>query len=306
MKILVVGAGAIGGYYGARLIQAGADVTFLVRPKRAALLAANGLQVTSEWGDFNGPVNTVQREDLQPIYDLILLSCKTYDLADAIEDIDPAVGPKTAILPFLNGLSVYDQLDARFGRDQVLGGVSYIATLLDNNGVIRHLIPADIVTFGARSSAHRPLVDDFYALISQSPGSRNLSLNISQALWNKWVMLATGALMNCLMRGSISDILSTDDGETLMRQALAESLSVAAKEGFILAPDEIQRIEARLLDTQSAWSASMMRDITQNAAKLEADAIVGDMIVRAKRHGLAVPLYRAAYCHLQVYAHQHA
>jgi len=304
MKILVVGAGAIGGYYGARLIQAGADVTFLVRAKRAAALAADGLQVRSELGDFHAPVNTVLREDLKPVYDLILLSCKTYDLHAAMDDITPAVGPTTAILPFLNGLWVYEQLDARFGRARVLGGVSYIATMLDSAGVIQHFGPTDVVVVGDRSATPRQLAANFHALISQSAGARSLSTQATHALWNKWVMLSTGAVMTCLMRGNVADILATQDGEALMRQALAESLAVAEAEGHALSPEEVKNIEARLLDTKSGWAASMMRDIAQQAPRLEADAIVGDMIVRAERHQLAVPMFRVAYCHLQVYARQ--
>ncbi|NIG77919.1 2-dehydropantoate 2-reductase [Klebsiella sp. Ap-873] len=305
MKILVVGAGAIGGYYGARLIQAGADVTFLVRPKRAELLAKQGLRLESSLGDFNAPVNTVTRDSLRPDYDLILLSCKTYDLQAAIEDITPAVGPSTAILPFLNGLSVYDELDARFGRDRVLGGAAYIATTLNANGEIKQMGAADQVVVGARSPATLDVAKAVYALLASSAGGRALSDNIMQALWNKWVMLASGALMNCLMRGTVGDIMATQDGETLMKQAISESLSVAAAEGYALPQEEITSIETRLLDPQSAWAASMRRDIASNAPRLEGDAIVGDMITRATRHGLNVPLYRAAYCHLQVYAHQH-
>lgn len=305
MKILVVGAGAIGGYYGARLLQAGADVTFLVRPQRAALLAANGLRVHSDLGDFNGPVATVSREDLKPVYDLIVLSCKSYDLDAAMHDIQPAVGLGTVILPFLNGLSVYDHLDARFGRDRVLGGIAYIAVMLDPQGGIRHVGANDVVVVGPRSEAGMPLAQHFHALIARSPGTRTLASDVPHALWNKWVMLASGALMNCLMRGTLGDILATKDGARLMKQAMAECRSVAAAEGIQLSADDVQRLEARLLDTQSTWAASMMRDIAQDAPRIEAHAIVGDMLVRAERHALEAPLIRTAFCHLEVYERQH-
>lgn len=114
MRILMVGAGAIGGYYGARLLQAGAEVTFLVRPGRRAALASQGLSVRSELGDFDGPVNAISSDELKTPFDVIVLSCKAYDLDSAIQDIRPAVGPGS-VLPFLNGLAVYDQLDAEFG-----------------------------------------------------------------------------------------------------------------------------------------------------------------------------------------------
>ncbi|MCE4370747.1 ketopantoate reductase family protein [Xanthomonas hortorum] len=301
MKILVVGAGAIGGYYGARLLQAGGDVTFLVRPRRAALLASDGLQVRSALGDFDGPVATVTRESLKPEYDLVVLSCKAYDLEATLEDIGPAMAGRAAVLPFLNGLSVYDRLDELFGHDRVLGGVAYIAVTLDPQGVIRHLGDADVVVTGSRSAASASIAQAFHALIEQSPGARNLSPNVEHALWNKWVMLASGAMMTCLMRGTVGEILATRDGTALMKQAMAECRAVAAAEGVCLTTDDVQRLEARLLDTQSTWAASMMRDIAQDAPRIEAEAIVGNMLERAERHGVEATLLRTAYCHLQVY-----
>jgi len=306
MRILVVGAGAIGGYYGARLLQAGADVTFLVRPRRAAWLASNGLQVRSALSDFTAPVATISREQLKPEYDLVVLSCKAYDLDATLEDIGPAMKGGAAVLPFLNGLSVYDRLDELYGRDRVLGGVAYIAVMLDSQGVIRHLGDADVVVTGVRSDASAPVAQAFHALIAQSAGVRNLSTNVEHALWNKWVLLASGATMTCLMRGTVGEILATRDGTALMQQAMAECRAVATAEGARLSAEDVQRLEARLLDTQSTWAASMMRDIAQDAPRIEAGAIVCDMLERAERHGVEASLLRTAYCHLQVYERRHA
>lgn len=306
MKILVVGAGAIGGYYGARLIQAGADVNFLVRPRRAQQLAAHGLQVRSELGDFSAPVVAVTTSALAPVYDLIVLSCKAYDLQAALTDVHAAIGPSTALLPFMNGLSVYDELDARFGRERVLGGVAYIALTLDADGIVHHAGPMDAVVTGARSELTVGTAHRLHALIAQSPGSRILSPEITGALWNKWVMLASGAMMNCLMRGSVGDILATEDGAVLMRQAMAECRAVAAAEGHALSEADVQRLEGRLLDARSTWAASMMRDIASGSPRLESKAIVGDMLERAKRRGIDSPLTRSAYCHLQVYEYRQA
>lgn len=307
MKILMLGAGAIGGYYGARLLEAGADVTFLVRPRRSAALAADGLSVSSELGNFRGPVETVLKEALQPVYDLVVLSCKSYDLDAAIDDVRAGVGPRTGVLPFLNGLSVYDTLDAAFGRDRVLGGVSYIATMLGQDGHIRHMGSNDVVVVGGRSQATAALAEAFHALIAQSPGVRNLAADpalITEALWKKWISVASGALMNCLMRGTLADILATRDGASLMRQSIAECCQVAAAEGYPLSPADIVGLHTRLLDATSPWAASMMRDIGQAAPRIEARGIVGDLITRAEKHGLQVPLIRTSYCHLQVYEGQ--
>src|ERR1700709_663164 len=124
MRILVVGAGAIGGYFGGRLLQARRDVTFLVRPKRASELASAGLVIKSPAGDvtLKNPA-TVQADKLSEKFDVVLLSCKAFDLEDAIKSFAPAVGPNTAIVPMLNGIRHLDVLDSKLGRERVLRGL---------------------------------------------------------------------------------------------------------------------------------------------------------------------------------------
>ncbi|WP_423195266.1 MULTISPECIES: ketopantoate reductase family protein [unclassified Cupriavidus] len=304
MRILVLGAGAIGGYYGARLIEAGAEVTFLVRPGRAAALEKDGLVVNSELGAFRRPVLCIDRAGVQPDYDLVLLACKGYDLDAAMDAIAPALGADTCILPFLNGMSVYARLDARFGRAHVMGGVSQIATMLDGDGAIAHYGTLDTVIVGAREAAQQATAEAFHALIRQTPGTRSLSDDIEQALWNKWVMIATGALMTCLMRGTVGEIARTQDGKTLMRRAMAEAFAVAAAEGHPIPAAVIAQLETRLLDENLDWMASMARDIANRAPRLEADDIVGDLVRRATAFGQDAPIAQAAYCHLQVYEAQ--
>ncbi|PLP99171.1 2-dehydropantoate 2-reductase [Cupriavidus pauculus] len=301
MKILVLGAGGMGGYYGARLIEAGADVTFLVRPQRAEALARHGLRVRSELGNFEGAVRTVVADEVGSGHDLVLLACKTYDLDAAIDAIAPAMTGGAAVLPLLNGLSAYDTLDRRFGRDHVLGGVSYIATTLAPDGSILHAGRVDKLIVGARTQDTQPLADGFHALVSRTPGVRALSTDIDQELWNKWVMIAAGALMTCLMRGTVGDIVRTRDGRALMEQAIDECRGVAELSGHALSAGVLADVRGRLLDETSTWAASMMRDIAQGATRIEADAIVGDLIARAAQAGIDLPLSRTAFCHLQVY-----
>lgn len=306
MKILVLGAGAMGGYYGARLIEAGADVTFLVRAGRAQALAEHGLVVRSALGDFKRAVKTVQAGAVRPEYDLVLMACKAYDLEDAMLAIAPAVGSDTAILPLLNGMSAYDQLDARFGRKRVLGGVSYIATTLADDGTISHAGSHDRLIVGARAPEAQDVASALHEQLSRSAGTRELSSDIVQELWNKWAMIAAGALMTCLMRGSVGQIMHTHDGRSLTLQAIAECGAVAALSGFPLPEAVASAVSSRLLDASSTWAASMMRDIAQGKRQIEADAIVGDLVARAAVLGHEVPLSRIAYCHLQVYQGQHA
>ncbi|HEV7803127.1 MAG TPA: 2-dehydropantoate 2-reductase N-terminal domain-containing protein, partial [Burkholderiales bacterium] len=157
MKILILGAGALGGYYGARLIEAGADVTFLVRPGRAAVLRQQGLVVRSPLGDFERAVRTISREEATPDYDLVLLACKAYDLDDAMAAVEPAISSRALVIPLLNGMAVYDTLDARFGKDKVLGGVAYIATKLEASGNVAHLSSGDTLLVGARVETQKTL-----------------------------------------------------------------------------------------------------------------------------------------------------
>jgi 2-dehydropantoate 2-reductase len=306
VKILILGAGAIGGYYGGRLIEAGGDVTFLVRPQRQALIEKQGLIVESGLGRFAQAVKTVNAASVTPQYDLILLTCKTYDLEQAMDAIMPAVGANTRILPFLNGLAAYDALDTRFGRQRVLGGVAYIAAMLMPDGSIVHRGKSETVLLGHRSAdaGAQAAAQYFYDLFAKTPGLRKMPDDIEQALWDKWVMICAGAMMCCLMRGTVKDILHTQDGRLLMERAMQECMAVADAAGHRLSPAAVEGMRAILLDESSAWAASMMRDIGQDMAKVEADGIVGDMVKRATQLGLDAHLTRTAYCHLQVYMGQ--
>lgn len=301
MKTLVLGAGAMGGYYGARLLQTGAEVSFLVRPARAGVLAERGLVVRSDLAPFAGPVETISAAAPNSRFDWVLLACKGYDLDSAMDAIAPVVASGARVLPLLNGLAVYDRLDARFGRDKVLGGVSYIATTLAKDGGIQHLGPLDKLVIGARDPSQGELAAAICAQFSKGPGTRVASTAIEQDLWDKWAMLAAGAALTCLMRGTVGDIMATDGGRALMARAIGECAAVAATSGRPLSAETLRSIESRLLDPSSTWAASMMRDIAQGAPRLEADDIVGDMVHRAERLGTDASVLGIAYTHLQVY-----
>lgn len=301
MNILVLGAGAIGGYYGARLMAGGADVTFLVRPKRAAALAEHGLVIRSDLGAVKTPVRAVQRVTSADRYDLVLLTCKTYDLDSAMEALAPAVEGGAAVLPLLNGLAVYDALDARFGPDRVLGGVCYIATMLEAGGEILHMGAVDKLIVGPRVAAQAPLAQRFHDAMPKDQGVRILSADIAQDFWDKWATVCTAAAMTCLMRGLVSEIMATSDGRLVMQAAMKETQAIAAAAGHPLSTQTIQQMEGLLLDPKRDWAASMMRDVGQGMPRIEADGIVGDMLKRADAFGVEAPMLRAAFVHLQVY-----
>jgi len=303
MKVLVLGAGAIGGYYGARLIEGGADVTFLVRGARAEALERSGLVVRSALGNFHQAVQATLKVELQANVDVVLLACKTYDLDGAMEAIAPAVAGGARVLPLLNGLAVYDRLDAQFGVDRVMGGAAYIATTLSPDGTIEHLGPLDRLVVGARHDDQADTVRALHAILAPGVGQRVPSTTIQQELWNKWVMLAAGAAVTCLMRANVGQIMATRYGQAVMAQAIDECAGVAAMAGQAPQEEVLAQIRTRLLDKESGWAASMMRDIATGARRLETD-IVGDMARRALDQGLPALLLQAAYTHLQAYARQ--
>src|SRR5215207_2580797 len=167
MRFLVVGAGATGGYFGGRLLEAGRDVTFLVRPARAQRLAAAGLTIASPAGDVSlRPPSPVLAAELRAPFDAVLLSSKAYDLGDAIDSFAPAVGPDTAVVPLLNGMRHLDTLDARFGAGRVLGGSCFISTRLDEGGHIAHVSDIHRLTFGERAGGRSPRVESLAAALA--------------------------------------------------------------------------------------------------------------------------------------------
>jgi 2-dehydropantoate 2-reductase len=300
MKILVLGAGGIGGYFGGRLAAAGADVTFLVRARRAEQLAANGLIIKSPRGDLQLPVATVLAPQLRPGYDLVFLTCKAYDLAAAVEAVAPAVDARTALLPALNGIQHLDVLKDNFGAERVLGGVAQIAVTLTPEGEIHHLSEFHVLSFGELSGQRSPRCEDFARLCARANFTSRPSDNIHLELWEKFVFLATLAAMTCLMRASVGAITGTGDGEALMREMLEECRKVAAASGHEPRPEVLARYASLLTDRNSGFTASMLRDI-ERKGPTEGDHIVGDMLRRARQLGIDAPLLRVAHSHLQAY-----
>ncbi len=300
MRFLVLGAGAIGGYFGGRLAAAGSEVTFLVRPSRAATLRAEGLVVESPFGDLRLPVKVATEGGLEGPFDVILLTAKAYDLDSAIRAIAPAVGEETAILPLLNGLLHLGRLDAAFGAERVLGGVAYIAASLGPDGVVRHLNRVHALRFGERSREKSRRVAAIAEAFAATPVEARASEDILYDMWEKFVMLATLAGMTCLLRGSVGEIVAAPEGEALMLELLAECEGVAGASGYPPRPRSRQLCRATLTERGSDFSASMRRDL-EKGARTEGDAILGDMLRRARGFGIATPILRLAASHLWVH-----
>jgi 2-dehydropantoate 2-reductase len=301
MRILVIGAGATGGYFGGRLLESGQDVTFLVRAGRAAQLAQHGLVIRSSLGNAVLPSPPmVQAGEVGGPYDVVLLSCKAYHLPQVMEDMAPAVGADTAIVPLLNGMRHLDLLDARFGANRVLGGQCVIAATLDAQGVVRHLNQSHGLTFGERDGSRSPRVEAIFNAMSGARFESRLSTTILQDMWDKWVFLASLAGITCLMRAPVGDILKAPGGMHATLRLLDDCRAVAAHNGHEPSDSVLSRALSVLTEDGSTLSASMMRDLEQGAP-IEADHVVGDLLQRSGAAPDELAMLRLAYAHLKAY-----
>jgi 2-dehydropantoate 2-reductase len=302
MKITCLGAGAIGGYFCGRLVEGGAaDVTFLVRPGRKALLAEKGLRIESPAGHATLRVNAVTREEIREPADVIVLTCKAYDLDDAIETIRPAVGRNTAVLPLLNGISHIDRLKADFGPDSVIGGVARIAITLTADGVIKHLNDWTYLIFGELDGRASERTTALKAAFDLAPGvAASLVTDIQAQLWDKIVFLATLAGMTCLMRANVAEIAQSTGGTALAHELLATNTEIAKRAGYPVTEEALGRYRSFFADRSNQTAASMLRDI-ENRQPTEGDHIIGFLLREARRHGLDDRLLGTIMTHLDCY-----
>ena len=300
MRVLVIGAGALGGYYGACLVRAGRDVTFLVRSARAGQLQRNGLQVASPHGDFAVEPKLVAAGDLGEPFDVVLVGVKAYSLDDAMSQFAPAVGPGTMILPILNGLKHIDALIARFGAARVLGGLANVSAGLDADGRVVQFMANQTIVFGEIAGALSERALALEALL-QVPGiDVRASEAIMQDMWEKFVQLSTLAGITCLMRASIGDILAVPNGEQSIFRLFAECCSVATASGFEPRAPFIEFDRKLFTTPDSPLKASMLRDIERGSIT-EAEHILGDMANRARALGIDTPLLDLARAHVAAY-----
>ena len=308
MRILVVGAGATGGYFGARLAEAGRDVTFLVRPARSGRLATNGLQVLSPVGDVhiaNPQTVTADRLAAAGRFDLVLLSAKAYDLDAAVADVAPAVGPGTVVLPILNGLRHLDLLDRTFGADRVLGGSCAIVATLTGDGAIRQMTDLHSLTYGERDGTRSERIGRIEAQMEGVRFQPRASEKILLEMWEKWVFLATLAGSTTLMRAALGDIVAAPGGRAFIEALHDECQAVAGANGNAAREKVFAGARKMLTAEGSTMTASMLRDI-EGGARIEADHIIGDLIERGRAKGVETPVLARVLTHLKAYEHRRA
>jgi 2-dehydropantoate 2-reductase len=300
LRILVLGAGAIGGYFGGRLAEAGVDVTFLVRGRRKEQLDANGLVVKSAIGDMTLPVKTLAAGSAAPPFDIVLLSCKSYDLDSAIAAIAPYMGPGSAVLPLLNGLVHLDRLIEALGAGRVMGGACYISAALDPDGTVRHVGTMQGLSFGELSGAVSARATALQAEFARSRIAATLATDIVQTMWEKLVMLASLAAVTTLCRGTVGEIVAAPSGTEFVLRTIDECAAVAGAEGHAPSAAALEQFRDMLTARGSPFAASTLRDLAAGR-RTEGDHIVGDVVRRGRRRGIAVPVLETALTNIEVH-----
>lgn len=302
MRVLVLGAGALGGYFGGRLAEAGsAEVAFLVRPARQDALARDGLRIESPFGGWTGPVTALTAAEARPGWDVVLLACKAYDLDQAIAALRPAVDARTAILPVLNGLSHLDRLAAAFGPERVLGGLAKIQATLAPDGTVRQLNDWRWITFGERDGTMSGRVHAIEAAFAQARGVVAQAVpDIMGRMWEKLVHLGTSAIGTVLMRANVGEIVRAG-GSPFLHRLLDRNAAIAAAAGFPMRESFMAEFRALFADPESAYATSMLRDL-EAGGRIEAEHILGFLLDAARRAGVPQEIHEAALLHARAHA----
>jgi len=300
MRILVVGAGATGGYFGARLAQAGRDVTFLVRAGRAEALRDEGLRVITPDGTFTLRPQLTLATDIKQPYDVIILTVKAFALESALEDIAPAIGPDTLIMPILNGMKHLETLTNRFGKSAVIGGMCKIAATLNPEGHIVQMSPFQELYYGELDGSTTQRIQALDQQLSAAGFDAFLSTSIINDMWEKWLLLASLGAITCLMRGNIGQVASAPGGEQFAHGVINEVLAIITSAGYRRNEQYIAQTTALLTLPDSVQTSSLYRDLMQGYP-VEAEQVLGDLVAIGRRVGLGSPLLNAAYTNLAVY-----
>ncbi|PAO69710.1 MULTISPECIES: ketopantoate reductase family protein [Bacillus] len=299
MKFLVVGAGGVGGYIGGRLAEKGNDVTFLVRQKRAQQLKETGLVIHSEKGDASfQPVLITAGETGR--FDVVIIASKAYSLDQVINDVKPFIHQESVIIPFLNGYRHYEQLFAAFSKEQVLGGLCFIESALDNRGEIHHTSASHRFVFGEWNGERTNRIKALEEAFSGVKAEVIISGHIEKDIWKKYLFIAAQAGITTLFQRPLGPILDTESGRHTAQTLIGEIGAVLRKEGVPADPDLEEESFRTMTSMSYHMKSSMLRDM-ENGQTTEGDHLHGFLLEKAKRLSLAAPVLETVYANLQMY-----
>jgi 2-dehydropantoate 2-reductase len=300
MRLLVVGAGSTGGYFGGRLAQAGRDVTFLVRPARAAQLRETGLQIVSPHGDTTLHPRLITADGLEAPFDAVLLTVKGFQLDAALADLAPAIGSETMILPVLNGMRHMDVIAQHFNPRNVVGCALKVATILEDDGRIVQLTPLQDLAYGELDGTVSSRIQDLDVFMRGAGFDARLSNAIRREMWEKWILLASLGAITCLMRGTIGEVEASPGGSAFALDLLNEVVSIVRNVGTPPSDGFLNAARLQLTAKSSPLVSSMYRDL-QQGRPIEVEDIIGDLVRRGARVALSTPLLATVYTNLTLY-----
>ena len=296
LRIAVFGSGAVGGYFGGRLAEAGEDVHFIARGEQLAAIRDHGLRVSSVEGDFLvRPARVIDDpSDLGPV-DVVLLGVKAWQVPRAAEAMRPLLGERTFVVPLQNGIEAPEQLAAVFGTGRVLGGLCRILVYLESPGHIRHAGVAPYIAFGELGGSSSTRAEALWQAFSRARGViAEIAPDIEVAMWSKFVFIAALSGVGALTRAPIGVIRSQPESRRLLEQALEEIYAVAIGNRVALPGDTVAKTLAFVDNLPTETTASMQRDIMQGRPS-ELEAQVGAVVRLGERRGIAVPVHRMIY-----------
>jgi 2-dehydropantoate 2-reductase len=300
MRILVVGAGAVGGYFGGRLLEKGKDVTFLVREKRSKQLAEHGLRIESVNGNATLHPKTISTKNGENPFDLVILSTKAYHLDSVLNDITPFVCPSTILLPLLNGISHIEVLKDRFGQKNVIGGLCFIESTLNEAGTVQQTSSFHDLVFGELNGVKTERITRIEEAFSGTEAIFRLSNNIMKELWHKYLFITAFSGVTTLTRSPIGPIVEADGGLELIRSLGKELCCVARSIDAPIATEYEEILTTRISQMGYEMKSSMQRDM-EKGLPAEADHLQGYLYQIAKEKQMNVPLLEMIYTNLKVY-----
>jgi 2-dehydropantoate 2-reductase len=307
MRVLVMGAGGVGGYYGGMLARAGHEVTFVARGAHLAALQERGLEVRTQGQTIRIQPATAVAQPADALgqggdFDLALFTVKNYDTEPAATALKPALGPQTAVLSLQNGVDAPDLLAALLGPERILAGVTFIAAAVAEPGVILENGFSRAVTLGEPGGAGvTPRVRAIVRAFQEAGVEAQATADARQMLWDKFVVVAPHATISALCQTPVGVTRRTPEAMELYRTMIQEALDVAGAAGCVFAPDRAEQIVALFQSAPEGQTSSLQRDFGARR-RVELEALTGSVVRLGRRYGVPTPRFEALYAVLKVRA----
>lgn len=301
LKIAVYGTGGLGGYYGGRLAQAGAEVHLLARGPHLEAIRARGLRVESPLGDFEGTVPATEEPSNVGQCDFVLFCVKSFETDAAAEGLHPLIGEDTAVLSLQNGVDNEEKIARAVGWPRVMGGAAFIFSTIREPGVIAHTGGPTRIVFGEMDGSRTRRAQAFLELCLRARIPCELHSNVRQVLWDKFAFICAQAGMTAAVRLPLVDIRDSPESWTLFRELIVEVCAVARAEGVELGEDTVDRHLAFGRELEPGSLSSLHYDMT-HGRRMELETLHGNVVRLARKHAIPVPATTAIYGILKPWA----